>query len=46
MPRWKESFNDENAFAEEDLDNLESYDAELDPEEPWTMELMEDDDIH
>ena len=46
MPRWKESFNDEDAFAEELLDDLSTYDPEIDKEEPWIPELMEDGDIH
>ena len=47
MPkRAIESFNDEDAFTDEDLDNLSTYEPELDEEEPWTMEIMEDDDIH
>mgnify|MGYP001578520525 CR=1 FL=1 len=42
MPRWKETFNDENAFEEDEEENLEGYDEESD----WLPEFMEDDEIH
>ena len=41
-----ESFNDEDAFKDEDLDNLETYDTDLDNDEPWVMEPMEDEDLY
>ena len=38
MPRWKESFNDENAY-EEDEESCEGYDEEQD----WQPEVIFED---
>lgn len=39
MSRWKESFNDENAYEEDEEENLEEYDSEQD----WQPEVIFED---
>ena len=39
MPRWKESFNDENAYEEEEEEDLSIYDEEQD----WQPEVIFED---
>ena len=39
MPRWKENFNDGNAFADEEDDDIGGYDDEQD----WQPEVIFED---
>ena len=36
MPRWKDNFNDENAFEEDEEEDLSTYDDEQD----WEPEVI------